>query len=107
MIPAERKVLLRSVLRVPIARDNLRSFPHFVDLFDGPRLGGYERMDAGNWTAITRTQGIPNLRKEKTDLLDKVQLRLALTDQEFLDFLILLSELSGTGPYLRNVRLMV
>jgi hypothetical protein len=64
-------------------------------------------MDAGNWTAITKTQGIPNLTKEKTDLLDKVQLRLALTDHEFLDFLILLSELSGIGPRLRNVRLIV
>jgi hypothetical protein len=64
-------------------------------------------MDAGNWTAITNTQGVPNLRKEKTDLLDKVQLRLVLTDQEFLDFLILLSELSGIGPNLRNVRLTV
>ena len=64
-------------------------------------------MDAGNWTAITKTHGVPNLRKEKTDLLDKVQLRLALTDQEFLDFLILLSELSGIGPNLRNIRLTV
>jgi hypothetical protein len=64
-------------------------------------------MGAGNWTAITKTQGVPNLRKEKTDLLDKVQLRLALTDQEFLDFLILLSELSGIGPNLRNIRLTV
>jgi hypothetical protein len=64
-------------------------------------------MEASNWTAITKTQGIPNLSKEKTDLLDRVQLRLALTDQEFLDFLILLSELSGVGPHLNNVRLMV
>jgi len=46
-------------------------------------------------------------KEGKTYLLDKVQLRLALTDQEFLDFLVLLSELSGIGPNLRNIRLTV
>jgi len=63
-------------------------------------------MDPVNWVIISKAQAA-TLIKDETDLLDRVQVRLALTDREFLDFLILLGNVSAPGvtAFLGNVKL--
>jgi hypothetical protein len=63
-------------------------------------------MDEDNWIAVAKAQAV-QLMKDETDLLDKVQQRLAFTDQEFLKFLIVLGKVAapGVAPRLASIGL--
>jgi len=50
-------------------------------------------VEAGNWKAVAAMHAV-QLSAEDQGLLDKVQVRLALTDQEFLHFMILIGKVA-------------
>ncbi len=56
-------------------------------------------MEAGNWKAVAAMHAV-QLSAEDQGLLDKVQARLALSDQEFLHFMVLIGKVAPGGARL-------
>jgi hypothetical protein len=59
-------------------------------------------MQKENWIAITPAVYLDDV---ECALLDKVQKRLSLGDQEFLQFMIVIGKVAPAVAHLRNVRL--
>lgn len=62
-------------------------------------------MQRENWKAIENSQAV-SLEDADRALLDKVQTRLALSDGEFLHFLILVGKVSTSAARLTTVGLL-
>ena len=61
-------------------------------------------MQRENWKAVESSQSV-SLEDTDRALLDKVQMRLALGDGEFLHFLVLLGKVAPNAARLATVRL--
>jgi len=61
-------------------------------------------MKAENWKAIAATQAV-QLSAADQALLDKVQASLALSDREFLDFMVLIGKIAPGAPRLVGAQL--
>ncbi len=63
-------------------------------------------MQKENWTAIASAEAV-QLEDADRILLDRIQERLALNDEEFLQFLIVIGKVSAGSKGLKQMRLKV